>query len=249
MPNWLVFAIVALAFSVVATWVVRRLLDVEVGWLRAWVTVDRRVRHRGARRDLVAEQVGRVRGRPVLAERLRLDRVRRAHGRVDARGRRDRGAVAASSCGRRGRWRNPITVCATRSAGATARAATCRSSTIGSRHGLTFYESRRHGEGEEDELPTALVSAHERGGGDVRQARPGAVLAGGRAAAVVHRGVLDAADGLVADPVAGSRGGDRRAAGPADRRGLRRDRSDAARRGIRRPGARRATPDRRGRGR
>ena len=38
MPTWLIFAIIALAFSVVATWVVRRLLDVEVGWLRAWVT-------------------------------------------------------------------------------------------------------------------------------------------------------------------------------------------------------------------
>ncbi len=38
MPAWLVFALVALAFSLVAAWIVRRLLDVEVGWLRAWVT-------------------------------------------------------------------------------------------------------------------------------------------------------------------------------------------------------------------
>lgn len=34
MPNWLAFALVALAFAAVATWVSRRLLDTPVSWLR-----------------------------------------------------------------------------------------------------------------------------------------------------------------------------------------------------------------------
>ena len=37
MPNWLVFALVALAFAAVATWVSRRLLDTPVGWVRSLV--------------------------------------------------------------------------------------------------------------------------------------------------------------------------------------------------------------------
>lgn len=37
MPNWLAFALVALAFAAVATWVSRRLLDTPVGWLRCLV--------------------------------------------------------------------------------------------------------------------------------------------------------------------------------------------------------------------
>ncbi|GAA1957694.1 ABC1 kinase family protein [Microbacterium deminutum] len=35
MPTWLVFALVALAFAAVATWVSRRLLDTQVGWVRS----------------------------------------------------------------------------------------------------------------------------------------------------------------------------------------------------------------------
>ncbi|WP_314504286.1 AarF/UbiB family protein [uncultured Microbacterium sp.] len=37
MPNWLLFALVALAFAAIATWVSRRLLDTPVGWLRSLV--------------------------------------------------------------------------------------------------------------------------------------------------------------------------------------------------------------------
>jgi ubiquinone biosynthesis protein len=37
MPNWLAFALVALAFAAVATWVSRRLLDTPVGWLRSLI--------------------------------------------------------------------------------------------------------------------------------------------------------------------------------------------------------------------
>ncbi|MGC5171800.1 ABC1 kinase family protein [Microbacterium sp. DT81.1] len=35
MPTWLVFTLVALAFAAVATWVSRRLLDTQVGWVRS----------------------------------------------------------------------------------------------------------------------------------------------------------------------------------------------------------------------
>ena len=35
MPTWLVFSLVALAFAAVATWVSRRLLDTQVGWVRS----------------------------------------------------------------------------------------------------------------------------------------------------------------------------------------------------------------------
>lgn len=35
MPTWLVFALIALAFAAVATWVSRRLLDTQVGWVRS----------------------------------------------------------------------------------------------------------------------------------------------------------------------------------------------------------------------
>lgn len=37
MPTWLLFSLVALAFAAVATWVSRRLLDTQVGWLRSVV--------------------------------------------------------------------------------------------------------------------------------------------------------------------------------------------------------------------
>ncbi|HYI50667.1 MAG TPA: AarF/UbiB family protein [Microbacterium sp.] len=37
MPNWLAFALVALAFAAVATWVSRRLLDTPVGWVRSLI--------------------------------------------------------------------------------------------------------------------------------------------------------------------------------------------------------------------
>lgn len=39
MPTWLVFALVALTFAAVATWVSRRLLDTQVGWVRS-VTIS-----------------------------------------------------------------------------------------------------------------------------------------------------------------------------------------------------------------
>ena len=35
MPTWLLFSLVALAFAAVATWVSRRLLDTQVGWVRS----------------------------------------------------------------------------------------------------------------------------------------------------------------------------------------------------------------------
>ena len=37
MPTWLVFSLVALAFAAVATWVSRRLLDTQVGWVRSLI--------------------------------------------------------------------------------------------------------------------------------------------------------------------------------------------------------------------
>ena len=38
MPTWLFFVLIILVFSLVAAWIVRRLLDVEVGWLRSFLT-------------------------------------------------------------------------------------------------------------------------------------------------------------------------------------------------------------------
>src|SRR3954471_23793991 len=37
MPTWLLFALVALAFAAIATWVSRRLLDTQVGWVRSLI--------------------------------------------------------------------------------------------------------------------------------------------------------------------------------------------------------------------
>lgn len=161
MPAWLVFALVALAFSVVATWVVRRLLDVEVGWLRAWVTAivvfviaspvavwsltqaevyrdGRLVADGGVAIAFVALTVGWMLAAVVVAV-LTLEFLWPSR-----------------------RWRNPISVIRDAIRRRDRARRYVQILTIGSRHGLTFYESRRHGE--EDELPTALVAAMNEAG-------------------------------------------------------------------------------------
>jgi ubiquinone biosynthesis protein len=161
MPNWLVVALVALAFSVVAAWIVRRLLDVEVGWLRAWVTAivvfviaapvavwsltqaevyqDGRIVADGAVAiAFVAITVGWMLAAVVIAV-LTLEFLWPSR-----------------------RWRNPISVIRDAIRRRDRARRYVQILTIGSRHGLTFYESRRHGE--EDELPTALVAAMNEAG-------------------------------------------------------------------------------------
>ena len=135
------------------------------------------------------------------------------------------------------RWRNPITVIREAIRRRDRARRYVQIVTIGSRHGLRFYESRRHGE--EDELPTALVAAMNEAG--VTFVKLGQVLSARED--VLPPRFIEAFSTLQMDstpiPWAGGRGGHRRAAGPAAGRGLRRDRSDADRRGIRRAGPRR----------
>lgn len=161
MPNWLVVALVALAFSVVAAWIVRRLLDVEVGWLRAWVTA------------IVVFLIA----SPVAIWSLTQAEVYR-DGRVVADGAVAIGFVALTVGWMLAavvvavltleflwpsrRWRNPISVVRDAIRRRDRARRYVQILTIGSRHGLTFYESRRHGE--EDELPTALVAAMNEAG-------------------------------------------------------------------------------------
>src|SRR5690349_13548054 len=38
MPTWLLWVLLALLFALIAAWMLRRLLDVTVGWIRAWIT-------------------------------------------------------------------------------------------------------------------------------------------------------------------------------------------------------------------
>ncbi|MGA1829010.1 ABC1 kinase family protein [Microbacterium sp.] len=163
MPSWLILAIVALVFSVAATWVVRRLLDVEVGWLRAWVTAivvfalavpvavwsltnagvyddGRFVASPPIATAFVALTVGWMLAAVVIAV-LSLEFLWPSR-----------------------RWRKPITVARDVLRRRDRGRRYAQILTIGSRHGLTFYESRRHGEGEEDGLPTALVSAMNEAG-------------------------------------------------------------------------------------
>lgn len=156
MPNWLIITIVTVLFAVVAAWVVRRLLDVHVSWLRALITA------------VVVF---------LLALPIALWLLREAEVLVDGK-LVVSGLVAASFIALTGgwmfaavvvalltleflwpsrRWRNPVTVVreALRRRDRALRYAQIL--TIGSRHGVTIYESRRRGE--TDELPAALVSA------------------------------------------------------------------------------------------
>jgi ubiquinone biosynthesis protein len=161
MPTWLVFGIAALVFAVAAAWVVRRLLDVQVGWGRAWVT------------SLVVFALAAPIAVWSLSEADVYDDGRFvATGSVSI-------AFVALTIGwmfaavviavmtleflwPSRRWRNPITVVrdAIRRRDRARRYAQILA--IGSRHGLTFYESRRRGD--EDELPAALVSAMNEAG-------------------------------------------------------------------------------------
>lgn len=162
MPAWLVFALVALAFSLVAAWIVRRLLDVEVGWLRAWVTaiVVFVIASPVAVWSLTQAQVYED-GRLVADGAIAIAFVALTVGWMLA-------AVVIAVLTLEflwpsRRWRNPISVVrdAIRRRDRARRYAQILA--IGSRHGLTFYESRRRGE-QDEELPAALVSAMNEAG-------------------------------------------------------------------------------------
>lgn len=160
MPTWLLFVLVILLFSLVAAWIVRRLLDVEVGWLRSFLTA------------LVVF---------LLASPIALWTLREAEIYVDGAFVAPAGVAVGFVAVTIGwmfavvviavetleflwpshRLRNPISVVrdAIRRRDRARRYAQIVA--IGSRHGLTFYESRRRGDAE---LPTALVSAMNEGG-------------------------------------------------------------------------------------
>ncbi len=162
MPSWLIFVIVIVLFSLVAAWIVRRLLDVEVGWLRAfltalvvfllaspiaiWTLSEAEVYADGTfvapgavAVGFIAVTVGWMFAVVVIAV-LTLEFLWPSH-----------------------RMRNPISVVrdAIRRRDRARRYAQIVA--IGSRHGLTFYESRRRGDAD-GELPTALVSAMNEAG-------------------------------------------------------------------------------------
>lgn len=162
MPAWLVFALVALAFSLVAAWIVRRLLDVEVGWLRAWVTaiVVFVVASPVAVWSLTQAQVyedGRLVADGVIAIAFVALTVGWMLAAVVI------AVLTLEFLWPSRRWRNPISVVrdAIRRRDRARRYAQILA--IGSRHGLTFYESRRRGE-QDEELPAALVSAMNEAG-------------------------------------------------------------------------------------
>ena len=160
MPSWLLFTIVIVVFSLVATWIVRRLLDIEVGWLRTFVTAlvvfllaspvaiwtlnetgvyadGRFVSTWAVSLAFVALTVGWMFAAVVIVV-LTLEFLWPSH-RM-----RNPISVVRDAIRRRDRARRYLQIVA-----------------IGSRNGLTFYESRRRGDGE---LPTALVSAMNEAG-------------------------------------------------------------------------------------
>ncbi|TQJ29966.1 AarF/ABC1/UbiB kinase family protein [Microbacterium sp. SLBN-146] len=161
MPTWLIFAAVVLSFSLIAAWIVRRLLDTEIGWLRAWLTalVVFLLATPVAIWALTEADVYQD-GAFVVAGPVALAFVALNLGWMFA-------AVfivvmTLEFLWPSRRWRNPITVVrdAIRRRDRARRYAQILA--IGSRHGLTFYESRRHGD--EGELPSALVSAMNEAG-------------------------------------------------------------------------------------
>lgn len=161
MPSWFLLMVVVLAFSVVAAWVTRRLLDSEVSWLRAW---------------LIAVIVSAI-ASPVVVWSLTEAEVYR-DGQIVVTG-----PVALAFLALTVGWmlaavvivvltfeflwpsrpfRNPITVVREALARRDRARRYAEILRIGSRHGLTVYESRRHGE--VDDLPAAVVSAMNEAG-------------------------------------------------------------------------------------
>lgn len=161
MPTWLIVVLVAIVFAVVAAWVVRRLLDAEVGWVRSLVTA------------LVVFLLA----LPIAGWSLNEAGVLE-NGRVVV----DSG-IAASFLALTLGWMlaivviclvtlellwpsrrggNPLTTIreALRRRDRTRRYAQIIA--IGSRHGLSLYETRRRGG--DERLPTALVSAMNEAG-------------------------------------------------------------------------------------
>lgn len=156
MPDWLLVTLILIAFAVTTAWVVRRLLDVRVGWLRAvvvagvvflvaapvaiWTLEQAEVYSAGVFTvsgpiavAFLALTIGWMFAAVVIAV-LTVEFLWPSRG-----------------------WRNPITVIrnAIRRRARAKRYAQILA--IGSRHGLTFYEGRRRGD--EDDLPAALVAA------------------------------------------------------------------------------------------
>ena len=193
MPTWLAFALLALAFAAVATWVSRRLLDTPVGWVRSllislvvfslsiplvvWMLravervcrreVRRRIADRGDHRGAHPRLGVRDRGR-----RDRRERVPGAHATAPQSDRRDpRGDPAA-------RPREAIRA--------------------DPRHRLPPRHRAVPEPRERLQRRTARGARRrdQRGGSDFRQAGPGALVPRGRAAASVHQGALHAADGF-----------------------------------------------------
>ncbi|MDX2376443.1 AarF/UbiB family protein [Microbacterium sp. LRZ72] len=161
MPRWLLVVIAAIVFALVAAWVIRRLLDVYVGWLRATITsvVVFLVAIPVATWSLTAADVM-VDGRVAVSGGIALAFFALTLGWMFA-------AVVIVVLTLEFLWpshrmRNPLRVVreAIRRRDRARRYAQIIA--IGSRHGLGFYESRRRGD--DDELPSALVAAMNEAG-------------------------------------------------------------------------------------
>lgn len=161
MTGWLLFGITALAFALVAAWMVRRLLDAEISWPRALITslVVFGLCTPLAVWSLTAVDVY-VDGQIVVGATVAVAFLALTLGWIFAvvvvvvltleflwpsRGFRNPIVLVREALQRRDRARRYAQILA-----------------IGSRHGLGLYESRRRGRG--DDLPTALVAAMNEAG-------------------------------------------------------------------------------------
>ena len=156
MPHWVLVALAALVFALVSAWVIRRLLDVAVGWVRAVVTSvavfvlalpvasrsltaadvlvgGRIIVDDGVAAAFLALTVGWIFAAAVIVV-LTFEFLWPSHGM------RNPVRVVRDAIRRRDRARRYVQILA-----------------IGSRHGIGFYESRRRGD--DDRLPAALVAA------------------------------------------------------------------------------------------
>jgi ubiquinone biosynthesis protein len=156
MPHWVLVALAALVFALVSAWVIRRLLDVAVGWVRAVVTSvavfllalplasrsltsadvlvgGRIIVDDGVAAAFLALTVGWIFAAAVIIV-LTFEFLWPSHGM------RNPVRVVRDAIRRRDRARRYVQILA-----------------IGSRHGIGFYESRRRGD--DDRLPAALVAA------------------------------------------------------------------------------------------
>ncbi|KAA9108247.1 ABC1 kinase family protein [Microbacterium rhizomatis] len=156
MPTWLVISIVAVVFALLAAWVVRRLLDTQIGWIRAGVTALVVFVLALPIADWSLQQADViVDGRIVVDDLIAVSFLALTFGWMFA-------AVVICIITLEFLWpsqgfRNPITTVRDLIRRRDRARRYAQILAIGSRHGLGLYESRR--KGATDDLPAALVGA------------------------------------------------------------------------------------------